>query len=199
MAENHRVPLRGDGTEQEGEAACESCTNNAVTDVGKLAFHYEQTYRGCGQCTLAALLDSLGSVDPAVADAAFAAATGVAGGLGLHGDATCGAFVGATMVFGLLYPRRREHFDGDRDNKYQTYALTQQLHERFIEAYGSITCHDIHTAIMGRPFDLRDPDDRVIFEAAGAHEDKCTNVVAHAAEWAMEIIIKARHEEEERS
>jgi len=165
--------------------------------AGALAFEYERIYHGCGQCSLAALLDSLGSVDPDTADAAFAAATSLAGGLGMAGDATCGALVGATMAFGLLYPRRRENFGGDRDNKYRTYALAQQLRERFIEAYGSITCHDIHRQILGRPFDLRNSAERTAFEAAGAHDDKCTGIVAHAVEWAMEIVNNAQYEDNE--
>ena len=39
-----------------------------------------------------------------------------------------------------------------------------------------------------RAFDPRDPDEREMFEAAGAHVDKCTNVVAQVARWAVEII-----------
>jgi C_GCAxxG_C_C family probable redox protein len=123
-----------------------------------------------------------------VSDAVFEAATGFAGGLGLVGDATCGALVGATMAFGLLYPRRREAFDGDRANKYRTYAMAQRLRERYIAAYGSITCRDIHRAVLGRAFDLRDPAEREAFEAAGAHDDKCTGVVARTVQWAMAII-----------
>jgi len=165
--------------------------------AGKLAFEYERMYHGCGQCSLAAILDSLDCIDADAADAVFAAATGLAGGLGLAGDATCGALVGASLAFGLLYPRKRENFDGDRENKYRTYELTQQLRERFIEAYGSITCHAIHRQLMGRPFDLRDAAERTAFEAAGAHDDKCTGVVGRAAEWAIDIVNRAQCEDNE--
>ena len=41
---------------------------------------------------------------------------------------------------------------------------------------------------LGRAFDLRDPAEREAFEAAGAHEAKCTGVVARAAQWGVEII-----------
>ncbi|MGC9523819.1 MAG: C-GCAxxG-C-C family protein, partial [Anaerolineae bacterium] len=99
---------------------------------------------------------------------------------------------GATMAFGMLYPRRREAFDGDRENKYRTYAMVQQLRKRYLDAYGGLTCHDVHRTVLGRPFDLRDPDQREAFEAAGAHADKCTGVVKQAAEWAMEIIGEER-------
>jgi C_GCAxxG_C_C family probable redox protein len=162
--------------------------------AGALAFEYEGTYHGCGQCALAAILESLDSemFEAGVSDAVFEAATGFAGGLGLVGDATCGALVGATMAFGLLYPRHREAFDGDRENKYRTYAMAQRLRERYIATYGSITCRDIHRAVLGRAFDLRDPAEREAFEATGAHDDKCTGVVARAVQWAMEIICEER-------
>ncbi len=96
------------------------------------------------------------------------------------------------MAFGLLYPRRRRAFDGDRENKYRTYGMVQRLHDRYVAEYGGITCQAVHRAIFGRPYNLRDPKDREAFEAAGAHEDKCTGVVQRTAEWAMEIIGEER-------
>jgi mannitol-1-phosphate 5-dehydrogenase len=174
----------------------------------ELGFEFEKVYHGCGQCALAAVLESLASfsqdaplsdisqtedpVAPRISrtryEAVFEAATGLAGGIGLSGDATCSAFTGAVLAFGLLYPRRRDHFDADRDNKYRSYAMAERLRERYLERYGSLTCHDIHRHELGRAFDLRDPAEREAFEAAGAHEDKCTGVVAQAAQWAVEII-----------
>jgi len=153
-------------------------------EARSLGFAYEQTYHGCGQCAVAAILETLGRFD----DAVFDAATGLAGGLGLVGDSTCGALMGATLCFGVVSPRRRDRFDGDRENKYRTFAMAQKLRQRYLDAYGSIICHDIHRQVLGRPFDLRDPAERQAFEAAGAHDDKCTGVVARAAQWAVEIM-----------
>jgi mannitol-1-phosphate 5-dehydrogenase len=162
--------------------------SNLARRASDQAFEYEKTYHGCGQCTLAALLDTLEGFDPCTQEAVFEAATGFAGGMGLSGDAACGALSGATMAFGLLYPRRRTNFGGDRDNKYRTYAMAQRLRQRYLETYGSIICHDIHRKILGRPYDLRDPSEREEFAAAGAHEDKCTMVVSRTVQWAVEII-----------
>ncbi|MEA3337007.1 MAG: C-GCAxxG-C-C family protein [Chloroflexota bacterium] len=150
----------------------------------ELGLEYEKTYHGCGQCTVAAVLDALDQFDESV----FRAATGIAGGMGLMGDGPCGAYVGASMAFGLLSPRRREFFDGDRENKYGTYAMIQRLRERFLQHYGSFTCRGVQEHVIGRGFDLRDPQDRQAFEQAGAHEDKCPLVVAQAARWAVEIV-----------
>ncbi len=164
-----------------------------VRQAEQLGFAYEQRYHGCGQCTVAALLDTLRDVgavaiDPCAADAVFEAATGLAGGLGLAGDGPCGGLTGAALVFGLLYPRRRANFDGDRDNKYRTYAMVQRMLQRYLDTYGGISCHVVQAAIMGRAYNLRDSEDRRAFEGAGAHENKCTGVVGRAVGWAMEII-----------
>lgn len=153
-------------------------------DAYQLGWHYEEKYHGCGQCTIATLFDTL-IIDH---DDVFRSATGLSGGLGLVGEASCSAFTGAVMVFGLIYPRRREKFGDDRENKYRTFAMAQELHKRYISKFGSIICHDIHTNLLGRPYDLRDPSERIAFDNAGAHENKCTSVVASASKWAIEII-----------
>jgi len=150
----------------------------------QLAFEYESKYHGCGQCALAAVLESLGMFNETL----FEAATPLSGGLGLAGDANCAALTAAALAIGMIYPRRRTHFDADRENKYRAFSMVQQLREKYMQAYGSITCHDIHRHQMGRAFDLRSEVEREAFEAAGAHKDKCTSVVALAARWALEII-----------
>jgi C_GCAxxG_C_C family probable redox protein len=165
-------------------AICRAYWDLQAEKARGLGFHYEQTYHGCGQCAFAAVTETLGNFDEAV----FEAATGLAGGLGLAGDSTCGALLGATLAFGLVSPRRREHFDGDKESKYRAFRMAQKLRQKYLDTYGSIRCHDIHREILGRPFDLRDSAERKAFEAAGAHDDKCTNVVAQAAQWAVEII-----------
>jgi mannitol-1-phosphate 5-dehydrogenase len=164
-------------------------------EARRLGFEYEKVYHGCGQCVLAAVQDALGLFEGATFDAVFNAATGLAGGLGLCGDTTCSAFTAAALIFGLLYPRRRTHFDGDRESKYRAYDLIQRLRDRFTETYGSTRCHDVHRHELGRAFDLRDPAEREAFETAGAHEDKCTGVVARAAQWAVQIIGEERIED----
>ncbi len=166
--------------------------SDLAAQAGSLAFSYEQRYHGCGQSVLAAVLETVGAFD----SSAFEAATALAGGLGMVGDASCGALLGASLAFGILYPRRRQYFDGDRDNKYRCYRMAQALRQRFIDSYGSITCRDIHRCLMGRSFDLLDKKQLEAFEAAGAHDDKCTGVVARAAQWAVEIIGDERIAEE---
>jgi C_GCAxxG_C_C family probable redox protein len=157
----------------------------------RLGVKYERDYHGCGQCTLAAVLDTLGRRE----DTLFQAASAVAGGIGLCGDGACGGYLGGVLVMGLYTGRRRDHFDGDRERKDRTVAMAQRLHERFVMTYGSVNCHDIHQRLFGRSFDLTNPDERVAFEAAGAHTDKCPLVVGQAARWTVEILCEELGEE----
>ena len=152
----------------------------------KLGFEYEKIYHGCGQCVLAAIMDTLGMVD----DGAFNAATNFSGGLGLYGKSTCSALLGGAMVFGLLYPRDHANFGGARETKYRSFDMTQCLVSKYQERYKSTICHDIHTIRMGRSFDLRSSEQRELFEEAGAHLMECTETVALAAKWSIEIIGK---------
>ena len=60
----------------------------------ELGFDYEKTYRGCSQCVIAAIQDTLDIRD----DSVFKASTGFAGGAGLSGIGVCGAFAGGVML-----------------------------------------------------------------------------------------------------
>lgn len=157
----------------------------------ELGLQYERTYHGCGQCTLAAVQEATHLFDPQVFDGVFEAATGLAGGIGLCGEMSCSAFNGGALVLGLFSPRRRTHFDNDRQAKYRSYALIQRLRDRFMAQYGVIRCQEIHQVMFGRMYDLRDPVDQKAFANAGAHSDKCPVVVARAARWVVEIIAES--------
>jgi hypothetical protein len=149
-----------------------------------LGFEFERTYKGCGQSIFAAVQQALGREE----DRVFQALTPFAGGFGLSGDSICASLVGAGACFGLARGRRRSHFDGDREPKYAAYAMAQALRERYLWKYGSLLCRGAQEKIFGRSFDLRSPEEREAFERAGAHVDKCTNVVGDVARWSMQIM-----------
>ena len=155
-----------------------------------LGFAYERDYRGCSQSVIAALQDALGARNRDT-DMIFKSATGLAGGVGRETDGCCGAYSGASMMIGYFLGRERDRFNDTEGIRLQTAALVQQLHKKFIDEYGTITCRQIHTKIMGRPFYIKDPDEAKKFDEAGAHADKCTGVVGLAARWTAEILIEA--------
>ena len=73
----------------------------------ELGFKYEQKYGGCTQCVIAAVFEALGlEVDEPV----FKAGTGLSGGLGLCGEGTCRALLGASMAISYFYPRTYREF-----------------------------------------------------------------------------------------
>jgi C_GCAxxG_C_C family probable redox protein len=146
---------------------------------------YERKYRSCGQCSVAAIQDALGIRN----DIAFKCASGLGAGIGKLCDGSCGAYVGSVLMIGLYWGRRRSKFDDDDENRRTADKLVVLLHDRFIREYGSVTCREIHDRLFGRRFDLWNDSDKAAFDAAGAHTDKCTSVVAKAASWTTGIIL----------
>lgn len=154
----------------------------------ELGKKYEQAYKGCGQCVLAALQDAFDKRDEAV----FRSATGFAGGGALCGDGNCGAYTGGIMMLSYLVGRTRDDFEDRAEAAFRTFDLVRRLRDRFIEEYGSVKCRDIQYRVLGRPYWLIDEDDVAKFEEAGGHDDKCPEVVGRAARWAAEIIEEER-------
>jgi hypothetical protein len=161
-------------------------------EASALGFEFERTFKGCGQCTFAAVQQALGREE----DRTFQALSVFAAGFGLSGDAVCGALVGGGACFGLARGRRRSHFDGDREPKYSSFAMAQQLRERYLWKYGSLLCRGAQERIFGRSFDLLKPQDREQFERAGAHVDKCPQVVGDVARWSVQIMAEQAAGEE---
>lgn len=153
----------------------------------RLGFDYERQFRGCSQCVIAAVQDTLGIQD----DTVFRAASGLAGGGALTGRGACGGLVGGAMVLGQLRGRDRRGFDDPEGIRFRTFDLVKKLTDRFDEEFGGIICRDIQTRVFGRPFNLGDPEDFQRFEDAGAHDDKCPDVVGKAAAMAVGIILEA--------
>jgi C_GCAxxG_C_C family probable redox protein len=151
----------------------------------ELGFEYEKTYKGCSQCVIAAIQDTLGIRD----DTVFKAGTGLAGGGGLTGIGACGGYVGGVMVLSQLLGRERSRFDDPERIRFKSFELGKQLADEFIREFGSIICRDVQTKIFGRPYYLRDPEEFDKFEEAGGHDDKCTDVVGKAAQMAVRMIL----------
>ncbi len=154
----------------------------------QLGYEYERKYMGCAQCAFAALADTFGMRNAAT-DAIFQSMTALAGGGAGQGDGSCGAYVGAIAFIGHIIGRSRDNFADPERIRSTTTKLVDKLHQKFVDEYGTIVCHQIHRKIYGRPFWFKDADEMVKFEAAGAHETGCTAVVGNASKWAAEILL----------
>ncbi len=166
--------------------------NPGRVEIVKRAYTYgfqnEKKYKGCGQCTLLALFELFGEEDPDL----FKAASGLSGGMALCNDGVCGGYNGGVLFMSKLVGRRLEQMriDGDKEDQYRSFSMAQKLHDRFVDTYGSVICKDIHQCIFGEWFCLREGDAKNRFEAAGAHADKCTCVIAVSSAWIAEILIE---------
>lgn len=154
----------------------------------QLGKKYEQTYKGCSQCVIAALQDAFNIRN----DDVFKAATGLIGGGGGFTDGSCGAYAGAAMFLSSLLGRTRNDFTDSAKTKPRNFDLVGKVRERFIQEYGSIICRNIQTKIFGRFYYLPDRDEFAKFEKAGGHDIHCPEVVGKAARWAAEVIIEAK-------
>ena len=152
----------------------------------KLGFEYENSYRGCGQCTIAALQDTFDMRN----DDIFKSITGIAGGAGLLCDVGCGAYIAGAIFFGSLLGRERDNFADPEGIRFKNHELVRKLHDKFIDEYGTVICRDIQMKLFGRYYYIIDEDEYTKFHNAGAHDTICTEVVAKCARWVAAIIIE---------
>jgi len=149
----------------------------------RLAEDYERRCTGCAQSVVAGMLDALGMEDEGV----FKAASGLADGIGLTGDGSCGALTGGCMIISLVHGRERKDHE-DMLAAMKSYMKCKELLEDFVATYGSCRCYDIQEKLMGRTYNLYDPDQLQEAFREGMI-DRCSRVVARSAQKAVEIIL----------
>ena len=154
----------------------------------KLAYEYEGTYRGCGQCVIAALQDIFNVRN----DDVFKATTGIAGSAGMLCDTGCGAYVAGVIFISTLLGRERDNFADPEGIRFKTHEVVRKLHEKFIAEYGTAICRDIHMKVFGRYYYMPDQDEFIKFDNDGGHTTVCTEVAGKAARWAAEIVIQEK-------
>jgi C_GCAxxG_C_C family probable redox protein len=157
----------------------------------ELGNKYEIECTGCAQSTVAAIFDALGEGS----DEVFRAASGLADGIGLTGNGTCGALVGGVLAISWFTGRERKDFS-DMMAAMPSYLLAKELHDQFAEKYGCIRCHDLQEKVAGRTYNLLDPMEleEAIRDEAMKH---CGTVVGSTARMSVEIILRARETAEQ--
>ncbi len=148
-----------------------------------LAYENEKKHGCCPQCVLAAIQDVLGTID----DSVFMASHTLAAGGGLSTGGACGALAGGMLALGAKYGRGRTHFD--KGHFIQSYKLGKQLHDKFVNEFGSPICGEVQEKLLGRSYDMWNIEDFKAFEEAGGHIDKCPKVVGSVAKWTTEILV----------
>jgi len=151
----------------------------------ELGQKFEKRNTGCAQTAIAAIFQALEIWN----DDVFKAASGLADGLGLTGDGSCGALTGASMVIGFLFGREYKDF-GDMYKPMKSYMLVKKIHDKYIEEYGTCRCHDVQESLVGRAFNLWDPKELKEATESGMMKH-CSKLVGNVAKLATEIILDA--------
>ncbi len=157
---------------------------SVMEKAAELAMTYEKRFTGCSQSTVAGLLDALDIDETDV----FKTASGLADGIGLSGDGTCGALIGSAMVIGLIFGRGyKDHFNVLAPMK--SYRLSRKIQKDFMKQYGSCRCYDIQKKLMGRTYDLMNPQD---MKAAVGEKmvEHCAQVVGRSARLTAGVILR---------
>lgn len=162
----------------------EDKTNAILEKAFKLGKSYEQKCTGCAQTAIAAIFESLGVWNEDV----FKAASGLADGLGLSGDGSCGALVGGSMVIGYLFGREKKDFS-DMRKPMKSYTMVKELHDKFLERYSSCRCYNVQENGMGRSYNLWDPKEMKEAFQSGML-DHCSTLVGNVARLTVELILK---------
>ena len=150
----------------------------------ELAEAFEKKCTGCAQTTIAGIFEVL----RIESDDVFKAASGLADGLGLSGDGTCGALIGGAMVISYLFGRQRKDFE-NMLKPMKSYFLVKKLHDQFVEKYGTCRCYNLQESLMGRTFNLW--DDEAFVEAMEFDMIRhCSKVVGTAAKLTTKIILE---------
>jgi C_GCAxxG_C_C family probable redox protein len=92
---------------------------------------------------------------------------------------TCGAVTGALMVIGLLHGKTRKEDDGSRE---RTYAIAQELMERFRARNGKLLCRELLGADVSTPEGLAAVRERDLFRTV------CPKFVRDAGELLEELL-----------
>jgi len=154
---------------------------NKAYDLG---VKYEKEYAGCAQTIVAAIFESLGIWSEDI----FEATTGLSNGLGLTGEETCAALLGASMVISYIFGRDHKDFR-DEYEPMKSYALVKRLHNIFIRKYGACQCRNIQT----KQFDVTWVYEER-YEMKGhlrSHMiDFCSEIVGNIAKIATKIILE---------
>ncbi|MFX1489034.1 MAG: C-GCAxxG-C-C family protein [Promethearchaeota archaeon] len=151
----------------------------------ELGRKFEKRNTGCAQTAIAAIFQALEIWN----DDVFKSASGLADGLGLTGDGSCGALTGASMVIGFLFGREYKDFS-DMYKPMKSYMLVKKLHDKYVEEYGSCRCYDVQESLVGRTFNLWDPKELKAATESGMMEH-CSKLVGNVAKLATEIILDA--------
>ena len=159
-----------------------------VSKAQELGTKYADRYKGCGQCTFMAIIDSLRwggfeIIPKDIEEKLFSGICVLTGGISMTGDGTCGAVTSSVLSIGLALDIRRE---GQDDTKLRSGCeiVRNTILEKYYAEYRSILCKDVQRKFFGKAWDLT--SDKMSQEFLGITQG-CT--IQQTAGWTVKIIL----------
>lgn len=151
----------------------------------ELGVKYESEFTGCAQAVIASVFEVVGGGS----DDVFKAASGLADGLGLTGEGTCGALLGGSIAISYYFGREKKDFENTK-RPFKSYQLVKNLCQAFKQQNRFYNCQDIQRHHVGRHFNFWDMND--VREALKCKlREHCATVVGNTAATAAMIILEA--------
>ncbi len=154
----------------------------------ELGVKYEKECTGCAQTVVAAIFEALGIWNEDV----FKAASGLANGLGLTGEGSCAALLGASMVISYLFGREHKDFE-EIYKPMKSYGLVKNLLNQYVREYGgeskSCRCSDVQKGLMGITWDLwsmNEMNDSFKTQMV----DNCSKIVGNIAKLTVKLLLE---------
>jgi C_GCAxxG_C_C family probable redox protein len=157
--------------------------DNIVERASRLAREYELKYFGCSQTVAAGLMEAFGIVCPDL----LRSVTCLAGGIARRGQ-VCGVLTGGLAVIGYLTGRD----DLEMLPQYQrAMDYGNKLYQKFLEAFGTVSCSEIQSLKFGRSFDLLNPKEReALHKRMEETGEGCQSVAGDGARLAAEVLVE---------
>ena len=95
------------------------------------------------------------------------------------------------MAIGLVYGRDKLERPEESLPYQETMGRASVLCDRFTEAFGSITCHDVQLKVYGKTWDFRNEEMFEELRETMRKDNRCASVVRKAAELAAEVILES--------
>ncbi len=154
-----------------------------IEKAANLARDYELKYFGCSQTTLSGLIEAFGIGGPDL----LRASTCLAGGITRRGH-VCGALTGGLIMIGFLTGRD----DLEMFPQYQRgMEWGNVLYQKFIDAYGTVSCSELQKLHFGRTYDLQSLEEReALHKRMGEVEKGCQSVAGEGARMAAEVMVE---------
>jgi C_GCAxxG_C_C family probable redox protein len=160
-----------------------------IKEAYEQGFEFERKYHGCAQCVIGAIYE----VFPGMRNEdIFRSASAFAGGVGLSTKGQCGALSGAVIVLSQIYGRELKEIADPERKRFLAYKLGETIVQKFLNEYGTVICADIQKKLMGKSFNLWNPEEWGEFEKIGGHNSVCPSVVGKATRWAAELIMEEK-------